>query len=406
MPPEPKRRDLRSAWTHRRRDPGWLLLPLRVFLGVTFVYAGLQKLANPDYLDPNAPTSVARQMHSLQHSTPLGPLLGLSLHAPTLVGLLIAVSELAVGLGTLVGLFSRVAAVGGALLALTFFLTVSWATTPYYYGADIVFVFAWTVLIAFGSGGVLSLDGWLADRARRGVGLEPRPAQAAVAVPRLRELCARGAKCGLDASGICGRSTGCPIFATEKLTPRTGEALSRRTVVISAVAAGAAGAFTLAAAGLTAAIGRAVGGTPRRHRQVALGTGSAPASPTNAPAGTTGSASSAAPSSAAPSSSAAGGPVIASAASIAVGDAKSFTNPADGNPAFVVHPSANTFVAFSAVCTHAGCPVQYDKPQVAFVCPCHGGAYDARTGAVLQGPPPAPLAPIPITVVAGQVHLT
>jgi Rieske Fe-S protein len=71
----------------------------------------------------------------------------------------------------------------------------------------------------------------------------------------------------------------------------------------------------------------------------------------------------------------------------------------------VVHPSAGTFVAFSAVCTHAGCPVQYDQANVQFVCPCHGGLYDARTGQVLQGPPPAPLQRIPVQVVAGQLRV-
>jgi hypothetical protein len=37
-----------QQWTQLRlRQPGWLILPLRAFLGVTFVYASLQKLANP-----------------------------------------------------------------------------------------------------------------------------------------------------------------------------------------------------------------------------------------------------------------------------------------------------------------------------------------------------------------------
>lgn len=397
-----------SVWTQRRRDPGWLLLPLRAFLGITFVYAGLQKLANPDYLDPTAPTSVVRQMTSMRHSSPLGPLLGLSLHAPTLVGLLIAFGELAVGIGTLLGLLTRIAAIGGALLALTFFLTVSWATTPYYYGADIVFVFAWTVLVSFGSGGVFSLDAWLRGRARRDVGLGPQPALVSIAAPRLKELCARGAKCGLDPAGTCHRLAGCPVFPTdEKVPARTSDALSRRTVVVSAMGAGAAGAFALVTAGLAAAIGRAVGGTARRHRQAAFGANSTSsvAGSTAATSTTSGPTSSTAPSSGAPTSSAATGTVIAAAASLAVGDAKSFTNPADGNPAYVVHSSGNTFVAFSAICTHAGCPVQYDKVDVAFVCPCHGGAFDARTGKVLQGPPPAPLASIPVQVVAGQVQV-
>src|SRR5581483_7244020 len=122
-------------WSQRGfRQPGWMLLPLRGFLGVTFTYAGLQKLANPTYLNPANPSSVVGQMRLLRHVSPIGPLLGLSLHAPTLVGLLIAFGELAVGVGVLLGLWTRLAAVGGMALSLTFLLTVSWRTTPYYYG--------------------------------------------------------------------------------------------------------------------------------------------------------------------------------------------------------------------------------------------------------------------------------
>jgi thiosulfate dehydrogenase [quinone] large subunit len=88
-----------------------------------------------------------------------------------------------------------------------------------------------------------------------------------------------------------------------------------------------------------------------------------------------------------------------------VGQARSFTDPASGNPAWVVRPSGDTYVAFSAVCTHAGCPVQYQASGVQFVCPCHGGVYDARTGRVLQGPPPAPLQQIPLRVVGGQLRV-
>jgi len=54
------------------------------------------------------------------------------------------------------------AGAAGAVLALTFFLTVSWNTTPYYYGADIVFLFAWTPFITMGAGGGCSprTRGW------------------------------------------------------------------------------------------------------------------------------------------------------------------------------------------------------------------------------------------------------
>src|SRR3954447_16684932 len=145
----------------------YALLPLRIFLGITFTYAGLQKLADPAYLDAHSPTSVQATILSLQHQSPIGWMLGLSAHAPVLVGVSIALGELAVGLATLAGLWVRAAAVGGLLLALTFFLTVSFHTRPYYYGSDIVFLFAWTVPLLAGAWPGWAADEWVGAPARR-----------------------------------------------------------------------------------------------------------------------------------------------------------------------------------------------------------------------------------------------
>lgn len=136
----------------------WALLPLRLFLGATFAFAGLQKLANPAYLDGSSPLSVQSTIHALQHQSPIGFLLAASGHAPKLVGVLIAMGELAVGLATLLGLWVRLAAIGGFLLATTFFLTVSWRTRPYYYGSDIVFMSTWTVPLIRGTWDGPTLD--------------------------------------------------------------------------------------------------------------------------------------------------------------------------------------------------------------------------------------------------------
>ena len=373
-----------------------MLLPLRGFLGVTFVYAGLQKLANPAYLDPHSHSSVVGQMQALRHSSPIGGLLGLSLHAPTLVGVLIAGGELAVGVGVLLGLWTRLAAVGGMLLSLTFLLTVSWNTSPYFYGSDIVFLFAWTAIAAFGAAGVLSIDGWVLDRARRLNGLRPLPGVVTIEASRLRKLCSRGDSCGLRDAGVCTRREGCPVFpTTEHLRPALKSELDRRTLLLGARAAGVVAIAAAATGGLTAAFGRLAGGS--KQQQSALGTTNrtrAPASPT--PAGRT-------PSH--PASKPPPGTAIGQASAVPVGQAGRFTDPASGNPAYVVHSSANRFVAFSAVCTHAGCTVGFDAGSRQFVCPCHGGTFDAATGRVLGGPPPSPLQPIPVHVVNGQIRV-
>jgi thiosulfate dehydrogenase (quinone) large subunit len=388
-------------WSQLRlRQPGWLILPLRAFLAVTFIYAGSQKLANPTYLNPTNPASVVGQMHTLRHVSPIGPLLGLSLHAPTLVGLLIAFGELAVGVGVLLGLWTRLAAIGGMALALTFLLTVSWTTTPYYYGSDIVFFFAWSVIVAVGAGNVLSLDGWLMHRARTAAGAPPLPAVVSVEVPRLRQLCGRADMCGLRPAGTCTRGN-CGVFpVAEQLRPGLAADLDRRRILLGTRTVLIVGGVTLATGGLTAWIGRLAGGTDKSGK-AALGTSGRqpPASRTKPSAAPDASAS------ATPSPKAAPGTAIGRTSQVPAGQAGQFTDPKSGQPAWVVHPSGTTFVAFSAVCTHAGCTVQFDSGSMQFVCPCHGGTYDARSGQVVAGPPPSPLPSIPVHVVNGEIRV-
>jgi Rieske Fe-S protein len=52
------------------------------------------------------------------------------------------------------------------------------------------------------------------------------------------------------------------------------------------------------------------------------------------------------------------------------------------------------YVAFEQKCTHLSCAVVYSRERDRLECPCHQGYFSATTGAVLQGPPPRPLARI------------
>ena len=147
-----------GTWRARLREPAWLLLPQRMFLGITFAYAGVDKLVDPAFLDPAAPTSIAAQIAAFRGTSPIRPLLGVAAGHPAAVGLLMALGELAVGVGTLLGVRVRLAALGGALISLSLLLTVTWTTRPYYYGSDIVFLVCWLPLLAYGDGGLLSLQ--------------------------------------------------------------------------------------------------------------------------------------------------------------------------------------------------------------------------------------------------------
>jgi len=63
----------------------------------------------------------------------------------------------------------------------------------------------------------------------------------------------------------------------------------------------------------------------------------------------------------------------------------------------VTQPTAGTFKAFTAVCTHKGCTVA-SVTDGTITCPCHGSTFSATDGSVKGGPAAAPLAPVAVTV--------
>ncbi|GAA2406334.1 DoxX family membrane protein [Streptomyces pulveraceus] len=142
------------------------LLPLRIFLGVTFIYAGLDKLTDSSFFRASGTGSIGETMHAVRDSSAIPALVDLALKSPGAFGYAIAIGELAVGLGTLFGLWARLAALGGALISLSLWLTVSWQVTPYYFGNDLAYLMAWLPLV-LGGAAAFSADALLASRRRR-----------------------------------------------------------------------------------------------------------------------------------------------------------------------------------------------------------------------------------------------
>ncbi len=163
-PGGPTLRDRTDAW--KATASRYALLPLRIFLGVTFVYAGLDKLTDPAFLADTGTGSIGETMRGVRDSSAVPWLVDLALHSPSGFGYALALGELAVGLGTLLGLLARPAALGGALISLSLWLTVSWQVHPYYLGNDLAYLMAWLPLLLAGAP-VLSVDRLLAERRRR-----------------------------------------------------------------------------------------------------------------------------------------------------------------------------------------------------------------------------------------------
>jgi len=132
-------------------------LPLRLFLGVTFVYAGLQKISDPGFLAPGSATYIGTQLQGFAQHSPIAFVLNtFALPVPQLTGVAVIMTELAVGAVVLLGVGTRWASAVGALLSFSLFLTASWTVQPYFLGSDSIYTVAWITLLLTGDQGVLT----------------------------------------------------------------------------------------------------------------------------------------------------------------------------------------------------------------------------------------------------------
>ncbi|MGI8562625.1 MAG: TQO small subunit DoxD [Candidatus Dormibacter sp.] len=314
-----------------RSDPlRYATVPLRLFLGVTFIYAGLQKFSDPGFLSPGSSTFIGTQLQGYAGHSPIGFLLtAVAIPLAVPVGLTVMLGEIAIGLMTVLGIFTRWAALLGAMLSAVLFLTASWSVQPYFLGSDSIYTVAWLTIALAGDLGVLTL--------------QRRP--------------------------LSGRQ-GVPID------------LARRRFLLQLGGASVAAVWLLALLprGRPSAAGSGQVAVPSAQPTPSLGGSPSASSPASSPP--------------------AGAKLIGSLDQIRSGGGSlDYQDPKSGDAAVLVDLGGNQVVAYDAVCTHAGCTVQYQANDRQLVCPCHGAAFDAAHGGqVLGGPAPTPLTKLQITV--------
>jgi cytochrome b6-f complex iron-sulfur subunit len=71
-------------------------------------------------------------------------------------------------------------------------------------------------------------------------------------------------------------------------------------------------------------------------------------------------------------------------------------------PAILLRTAAGELKAFSAVCTHLNCTVQYRSDLGHIWCACHNGHFDLN-GQNIEGPPPRPLDAFVVNVRGTQI---
>jgi len=331
------------------------LLPLRFFLGGMFLYAGIDKLVDPAFLHATGFGSVGAQLDKFAAASPIGPLVSIFAQPfPVEIGLLIALAEIAVGLGALTGILYRWSAWLGAALAAMFFLTASWDTRPIYYGADLPYMFGWATLALAGTGGVLVLEGRLLSGVR-GLPIPGAPARDGTPASPGRRAVLEVGVLGISAIAVAlvarafGRVLG-PIFSNG-----TVAAAPSASPTASAVAAASPAGGSAATAAPPAPASAGAAATPAANE-------------------------------------------VANAKQLAPRSSVPFQLP-NGDPAAVIKLADGKVVCYDTVCTHQGCEVGYDPQSGLLFCPCHGAAFDpAQNAAVVNGPARYPLTPVPIKV--------
>ena len=85
-------------------------------------------------------------------------------------------------------------------------------------------------------------------------------------------------------------------------------------------------------------------------------------------------------------------------------DPKPYAGVTAQSAAWLRRDSETKFTAFTANCTHLGCPVRWEKNAELFMCPCHGGVY-YKDGTVAAGPPPKSLTQYEVRVYKDVVQI-
>jgi len=165
---------------------------------------------------------------------------------------------------------------------------------------------------------------------------------------------------------------------TADASPADTRGLNRRQVLLT-------GGVVAAAAAVTAACGSSSSSTE------ATGSPAASTPAASSPAASTPAASSSSP--------AASGVQVATS-DVPVGGGKVL----EKEQIVVTQPTAGTFKAFTAVCTHQGCTVA-GVANGTITCACHNSTFSAADGSVTGGPANGPLAAVPVTVTGTTISV-
>jgi len=267
---------------------------LRLFLGVTWIYAGWDKATDPGFLTKGAPTYIGTQLAAFAQNSPIAFLLNHTTERAVLIGTFVMVSEFAIGLATLLSVAPATAAFAGFAMATGLWLSSSFHTTPYFLASDSAYAILWLAYLLL----------MIGNRKMPATNIQRR---------------------GVIRTGIIGVLAVAASFA--------GKALPKSNA-----------------------------------------------------------------SSSVKSSSKGAGKQIIKVADLPIGATFKFVHSSLGMPSILFRTKTGVF-AYSAICTHQGCVVDYNSSAKKLICPCHGAQFDPFSNAkAVGGPTNVPLEKLKVAI--------
>ena len=139
-----------SSW--RNQAPA--LQVMRLWLGITWIYAGWDKASDPGFLTAGSSTYIGSQLSGYSTHSPVGFAFNKLIEHATVVGAFVMISEFAIGLATLLWVAPRLAAFGGFLMSLGLWLADTFHVTPYFLASNTAYAVLWLtyLLLLIGNG--------------------------------------------------------------------------------------------------------------------------------------------------------------------------------------------------------------------------------------------------------------
>jgi len=126
---------------------------IRLWLGITWIYAGWDKASDPGFLTRGSSTYIGSQLAGYASQSPMGFLFNKLIEHSQFVGIFVLLSEFAIGIATLLWIAPTSAAFGGFAMAVGLWLASSFHVKPYFLASDSVYAVLWLTYFLYLTGG-------------------------------------------------------------------------------------------------------------------------------------------------------------------------------------------------------------------------------------------------------------